>query len=144
MRRIAPYVQDFEKQARTVEIEVELIADDSGGAIFLAGYSADVEVITGRHEQVLRLPTEALMENDRVYVYRVDTGTLEQRHITPGLSNWQWTEVAGGLAAGDRVVTSLAQEGLEDGVAAIPATWMRRRVPGCAASISASCSRPFT
>jgi HlyD family secretion protein len=133
VRRIAPYVLDFEKQARTVEIEVELTGDgatgetsdetgtgETGHPVFLAGYSADVEVITGRHDQVLRLPTEALMENDRVYLYHENSGILEQRHITPGLANWQWTEVVTGLAAGDRVVISLAQEGLEDGVAATP------------------------
>ena len=42
-RRVAPYVLDTEKQARTVEVEAEI--DDRGDALLLPGYSADVEVI---------------------------------------------------------------------------------------------------
>ena len=42
VRRVAPYVLDQEKQARTVEIEAEF--DDPEKAGLLAGYSADVEV----------------------------------------------------------------------------------------------------
>ena len=60
------------------------------------------------------------MENDRVYLYDAAAGELREREIETGLSNWDWTEVRGGLEAGERVVVSLAQEGLEDGVAALP------------------------
>jgi HlyD family secretion protein len=119
VRRVAPYVLDLEKQARTVEVEVEF-SDGAGKGELLAGYSADVEIVTERRDGVLRIPTEALMENDRVYLYDAAAGELRQREIETGLSNWDWTEVRSGLQAGDRVVVSLAQEGLEDGVAAVP------------------------
>lgn len=126
VRRIAPYVLDFEKQARTVEIEVEF--DDTGSdddeRPMLAGFSADVEVIVDRHDPVLRLPTEALMEDDFVYVFEDQgegQGRLRRRAVTAGLSNWQWTEVLDGLAEGRRVVVSLAEEGLADGVVATAA-----------------------
>ena len=119
VRRVAPYVLDLEKQARTVEVEVELTNGSADGEL-LAGYSADVEIITERRDRVLRIPTEALMENDRVYLYDADAGELRELEVETGLSNWDWTEVRGGLKAGDRVVTSLAREGLEDGVAAVP------------------------
>ncbi len=121
VRRIAPYVLDREKQARTVEVEVELELEDGQGTL-LAGYSADVEIVTKGREQVLRIPTEAVMEQDRVYLYLDDSGSLERRKIATGLSNWDWTEVLSGLSTGDRVVVSLAQEGLEDGAAVVPAT----------------------
>ena len=44
VRRIAPYVTAVEKQARTVEIEVDFDDPQSAGRL-LVGYSADVEVI---------------------------------------------------------------------------------------------------
>lgn len=119
VRRIAPYVLELEKQARTVEVEVELDNGKQQGEL-LAGYSADVEIVTERRSAVLRLPTEAMLENDRVYLFDAEAGTLLEREIETGLSNWNWTEVRKGLSAGDRVVVSLAQEGLEDGVAAVP------------------------
>jgi HlyD family secretion protein len=119
VRRIAPYVLDLEKQARTVEVEVEFVGNEDRDAL-LAGYSADVEIITESLDGALRIPTEAVMENDKVYLFDAAAGALRLREIETGLSNWSWTRVSGGLAAGDRVVVSLAQEGLEDGVPAVP------------------------
>jgi HlyD family secretion protein len=43
LRRIAPYVQDYEKQARTVTIEVDF--SEHRTPHLLTGYSADVEII---------------------------------------------------------------------------------------------------
>ncbi len=86
----------------------------------LPGYSADVEIILARREQVLRIPTEALMEGGRVLVYHAANGILEERRIKAGLSNWQYTEVLAGLSAGASVVLSLDREGVAAGARAIP------------------------
>ena len=61
--RIAPYVTEIEKQARTVDIEVHMndIPKDSN---LLAGYSADIEVILGSHDNVLRIPTQAIRQTN--------------------------------------------------------------------------------
>ncbi len=115
VRRIAPYVQEFEKQARTVEIEVQF--DDPHEADnLLAGYSADAEVIIDSRPGVLRVPTEAILEGNKVLVF--DNGTLHERTVGIGLANWQYTQVTSGLQAGDRVVTSVDREGVKDGVLA--------------------------
>jgi HlyD family secretion protein len=119
VRRIAPYVLDLEKQARTVEVEVDLTGRPPPGEL-LAGYSADVEIVTDRHVGVLSIPTEAVLENDQVYLYDPAAGVIHKRKILKGLSNWTRTEVKSGLAQGDRVVVSLAQAGLADGVAVRP------------------------
>jgi HlyD family secretion protein len=115
VRRVAPYVLDTEKQARTVEVEAGI--DDLGGALLLPGYSADVEVILAERQDVLRVPTRALLEDGRVYV--LEDGEVHAREIAVGIGNWEYTEVTGGLEAGARVVVSVDREGLADGVAAV-------------------------
>jgi len=115
VRRVAPYVLDLEKQARTVEIEAELekIPDTD----LLPGYSADVEVIIEEHPDVLRIPARAVVEGDHVYVL-TDDGRVHQRSIVAGLRNWEYVEVTDGLKEGERIVTTIDREGLADGAAA--------------------------
>jgi HlyD family secretion protein len=115
VRRVAPYVLDTEKQARTVEVEAEV--DEMGDALLLPGYSADVEVILAERADVLRVPTRALLEGKRVYL--LEDGRIRVREVTTGLGNWEYTEVTGGLEAGARVVISIDREGLADGVPAV-------------------------
>jgi len=119
VRRVAPYVLEKEKQARTVEVEVEL-ANPKALRELLAGYSADVEIILKASERVLRVPTEAVLEGYRVLVYRETEGRLEERKIQAGLSNWQFTEVVSGLQAGERVVVSVGREGIRAGAYVVP------------------------
>jgi HlyD family secretion protein len=114
VRRVAPYVLDLEKQARTVDIEVEF---EKPGEVtnLLPGYSADAEVIVTTRNDVVRAPTEAILEGNRVYVFNENEGVLEERKIKTGISNWVYTEVTEGLAPGERVVTTVDREGVADG-----------------------------
>ncbi len=117
--RIAPYVLDLEKQARTAEIDVTF--DDPGvRARLLVGYSADIDIILETRDGVLRIPTEAVMENDQVYRYDRKSGRLELASFTAGIRNWNFTEVTAGLDEGDEVVLSLDEPGLAAGVAVVP------------------------
>ena len=115
VRRIADYVLDVEKQARTVDVEVEFV-DPSDIAVLLAGYSADVEIILETHADTLRIPTEAVFDSNQVYIVDADSGELMQREVRIGTSNWDHTEILDGLNEGDQVVTSVEREGLADGV----------------------------
>jgi HlyD family secretion protein len=63
----------------------------------LVGYSADIEVILAVRENVIRVPTSALLEGGRVLVAGAD-GKLEERQVKTGLANWEFTEVLEGLA----------------------------------------------
>jgi HlyD family secretion protein len=112
VRRIAPYVLDLEKQARTVEVEVEFdkLAQDEN---LLVGYSADVEIVYDARPQVLRVPTQTLLEGNRVLLNK--DGVLEERKVTTGLSNWEFAEVLTGLSEGDQVVSSLDRPGVKTG-----------------------------
>jgi HlyD family secretion protein len=116
VRRVAPYVSAVEKQARTVDIEVEF-DDPAAPGRLLVGYSADVEVILDVRKDALRVPTAALLEGGRVLV--LEQGRLAERMVKPGLTNWEWTEVVEGLAAGGRIVTSLERAGVKAGAAAV-------------------------
>lgn len=117
VRRIADYVLDLEKQARTVEVEVAFSRPEDIEQL-LAGYSADVEVILAVRNDTLRIPTEAVLEDDKVYVLHPDTGTVEKRTVRKGTANWDHTEILEGLEAGELVVTTPDKEGLEDGASA--------------------------
>ena len=117
--RIAPFVRDLERQARTVDIEVRFAPEPTELAL-LTGYSADVEIIIEQHPDALRIPTESLLQGDRVLRYDAAAGVLHEVRLDTGLANWRWTEVLAGLAEGERIVANLEQEALADGVAAIP------------------------
>lgn len=114
VRRIAPYVSAQERQARTVDIDVDFASQDEARGL-LVGYSADVEIILATREDVLRVPTAALRPGSTVLVVGAD-GILEERSLQTGVANWEYTEVTGGLAAGERIVTSLEREGVRPGV----------------------------
>ena len=115
VRRIDPYVLDLEKQARTVDVEVAF-DNDENGENFLAGYSADVEIIIEVKENVLRIPTQSLLDNNKVYLYQPQSRTLQEKIVKTGLSNWDNTQVIEGLQEGDSVVISTDKPGLEDGI----------------------------
>jgi len=116
VRRVAPYVLDVEKQARTVEIEAEL--EDIQSVTLLPGYSADVEVILQERDNVLRVPTRALIDGRRVYVFDAATERVHARDVQIGLRNWEYVEVTSGVQEGDKVVTTIDREGVVDGARA--------------------------
>lgn len=121
VKRVAPYIVAVEKQARTVDIEVSF--DETVNIEqLLVGYSADVEVVLDRHEHVLRVPTSALLDGNKVLVFIPDTNKLEERVITIGMTNWAYTEVIDGLKENEKIVTSLEREGIKAGVLVKPET----------------------
>lgn len=151
VKRIAPYVLELEKQARTVEVEVAFtdpqplhgVAEPSGAGMaaqrllpqsadsvsnvsqpptsenLLVGYSADVEIVHESHANVLRIPTQTLLEGNRVLLYQ-DNGVIAERAVTIGLANWVQTEITSGLNEGDRIVLSLDREGVKAGARVLP------------------------
>lgn len=119
VRRVAPYVQAVEKQARTVDVEADFDRPDDL-AQMLVGYSADLEIVLESREQVLRVPTSALMEAGRVLRFNPASRTLEEVSLKTGIANWEYTEVLDGLKAGDRIVLSLEREGVKAGALVKP------------------------
>lgn len=117
VERIGAYVIDVEKQARTVEVELKLTNREDLEAL-LVGYSADVDIIVQARENVLRIPSQALIDERHVLVLDTLSGELQQRQVERGLHNWSFTEILSGLEAGDAVVTSVGDAGVEAGARA--------------------------
>jgi HlyD family secretion protein len=109
---IASFVETTQQQNRTLEVETDFLETDLP-ANLLPGLSADVEVILDAHEDVVRVPSFALLEGDVVLV--VNDDHLVSREVTTGLRNWEFVEVLDGLAEGDLVVTSLDRPEVEAG-----------------------------
>ena len=116
--RVAPYVLDAEAQNRTLEIEIG-VDDPAIAETLLPGTSADAEVILEMREDVLRVPTSALLQNQSVLV--LEEEQLVEREIELGLRNWQFAEVRGGLVEGEPVVVSLDRLEIQAGVRAFAA-----------------------
>jgi HlyD family secretion protein len=117
IRRIASYVTEIEKQARTVDIEVDFL--QAPADTLLVGYSADVEVILQRKDNVLRIPTQAIRQNNKIWV--VDShNRLAEQSVETGLSNWSFTEIRSGLKVGDRILIAFDQDGIKAGAAVQP------------------------
>lgn len=117
VRRVAPYVLDTEKQARTVEVEAEITDPEKYN--LLPGYSADVEVILENRTDVLRVPTQAVIDGKRVFVFDAKARRLAARDIEKGVANWEYTEIRKGVEPGELVVTSVDREGVADGAPAL-------------------------
>jgi HlyD family secretion protein len=117
VRRVAPYVLEVEKQARTVEIEA--VIDNPAQNALLPGYSADVEVILATRSDVLRVPTLAIIDGQRLFLFDEQDRVIEERTVETGVSNWEYTEITAGLEAGELVVLTADREGVVDGASAI-------------------------
>lgn len=77
------------------------------------GMTVSVNIETGRREQALVLPNDALRARDgaRAQVLRVNAGRVERVNVRLGLLGTALSEVIDGLEAGDLVLIADAEEG---------------------------------
>jgi HlyD family secretion protein len=120
VRRISPYVLDVEKQARTVDIETAF-SEEADYKDLLAGYSADVEIVVSTRADTLKIPTEAIVDGRKVFVYTTGEKVVHEVEVKTGLANWAYTEILQGLKADQLVVVNVDKPGLQDGVSAVVA-----------------------
>lgn len=110
--RVGAYVSEAQQQNRTFDIDVTF--DDATFArTLLPGTSADVEVILDARDDVVRLPTAAILQGGRVLVVR--DGLLVAMPVRAGLANWEFTEIIDGVRPGDQVVVSLERPEVREG-----------------------------
>ena len=132
--RVSPVINDIKEQNRTLDVEVEMTPDPTAPEP-KPGTSADVEIVLDRRDDVLRVPTNAIIESKSVLV--VENGKAVSRDVTTGLRNWDWTEITSGLAEGAAVITSLEKQGVKAG-----ARVAARAVPDSVASKRSAARTP--
>lgn len=94
----------------TIDVHLDL----QGPADFLRqGMTVSVNIETGRREQALVLPNDALLarNGNRAQVLRVNDGVVERVDVRLGLLGTALSEVVEGLAAGDLVLAGDAEAG---------------------------------
>jgi HlyD family secretion protein len=102
------------RQNRHLQVEVGL---DGVSQKLKVGMSADIEILVQKREDVLFIPTNAVMRRgDIQQIYVLNAGRARLRTVQTGLSNWERTEITKGLHPGESVVISLEAKGLKDGV----------------------------
>ncbi len=78
-------------------------------SVLKAGMFADISLITGRENDAIIIPSDALMqEGDEFYVYIADekNGTAQKRSVSLGLQDANNTQVTDGVEAGELVIIS--------------------------------------
>ena len=70
------------------------------------GLTVTVSILVAARSDVLLVPNTAITSRDKeVYVQVVlPGGTTEERSVTPGISNWQYTEITSGLSENEQVL----------------------------------------
>ena len=111
----------IDTQARTLPARIQLANAD--GAL-RSGMFVDVVLTSDRGRDDLVVPTSAVQTvgDKRVAFIPLGGGRFQSHELTLGVERQDWTEVRGGLAAGDEVVTqgsfelkSLLQKAMLDG-----------------------------
>jgi HlyD family secretion protein len=110
--RVGAYVSEVQQQNRTFDIDVTF-EDAAFARTLLPGTSADVEVVLDTRDDVVRLPTSAILQGSRVLVVR--GGQLVSVPVRTGLANWEFTEITDGVRPGEPVVVSLDRPEIREG-----------------------------
>ena len=111
LKSIAPAV---DAQRGVVELRLKV---DPVPAFLRQDLTVSVNIRTAERAQALAVPNDALREvqGDAASVLRVHDGRVQRVPVTLGLRGLTLTEVAAGLAAGDRVLAGAATVAADDG-----------------------------
>ena len=89
---------DPETQRYTIVLQLENAPDN-----LMAGMTGEMNIITGTHENVLIVPTRALLVDQALVVKR---GVVHGRTVKVGFRTLDFTEAINGLSLGDHVIVS--------------------------------------
>ncbi len=111
---VSPVVLGKRLEARTFRVKVVFLEVPENLKV---GMSADMEIIVGRLENALSVPTQVIFERKgKGYVYLVENGRASLKEVQRGLSNWNYTEIKSGLKEGDRVILTPDMPGIKNGI----------------------------
>ncbi|HWP49792.1 MAG TPA: efflux RND transporter periplasmic adaptor subunit [Candidatus Limnocylindrales bacterium] len=110
---ISPVISAKKLETRTSKVKVRLNSEMEG---LMPGLSADIEIIVGKGQNVLYVPTAAIMEREtKKMVFTIEKGKAQRREVRTGLSNWDYTEILDGLKEGEQIITTLDDPALKEG-----------------------------
>ncbi len=89
---------DPETQRYTVVLQLENAPDN-----LMAGMTGEMNIITGTHENVLLIPTRALLVDQALIIKH---GVVHARTVKVGFKTLDFAEAVSGLSLGDRVVVA--------------------------------------
>ena len=89
---------DPETQRYTIVLELENPPDN-----LMAGMTGEMNIITGTHENVLLVPTRALLVDQALVI---QNGIVQKRTVKVGFRTLDFAEAMKGVAEGDNVVVS--------------------------------------
>lgn len=120
IRRISPIVSGGKLETRTADVWVYFNKKD---ARLKPGMSSDIEILITTLQNVLSVPSQAVLEREGKKQVYVATGsalkpgakaTAKLKPVEIGITNWSYTEVTKGLSAGAFVITTPEATGLKD------------------------------
>ncbi len=121
IKRISPIVSGGKLETRTADVWIYFNGKHSK---IKPGMSCDVEILVSTLQGVLPVPSQAIIEREgkkQVYIVEgkgIKPGTAFVAKLKPveiGETNWAFTQVVKGLAAGDFVIITPEAKGLKDG-----------------------------
>jgi HlyD family secretion protein len=89
---------DPETQRYTIVLQLDQAPDN-----LMTGMTGEMNIIVGKHENVLLVPTRALLVDQALVVKR---GVVQKRTVKVGFRTLDFSEVMSGLSLGDHVVVA--------------------------------------
>ncbi|HJY21074.1 MAG TPA: efflux RND transporter periplasmic adaptor subunit [Chthoniobacterales bacterium] len=89
---------DPETQRYTIVLRLDQAPDN-----LMAGMTGEMNIITGKHENVLLVPTRALLVDQALIVKH---GAVQKRTVKVGFRTLDFSEIMSGLSLGDHVVVA--------------------------------------
>jgi RND family efflux transporter MFP subunit len=122
VKRISPIVSGGKLETRTADVWIYFNEKQQK---IKPGMSADVEILVTTLQNVLSIPSQAVIDRGgKKQIYVAEGSTLKQgdtavaklKQIQVGETNWSFTQITGGLSPGEYVITTPEADGLKDGV----------------------------
>jgi HlyD family secretion protein len=122
IKRISPIVSGGKLETRTADVWIYF---DRKQPKIKPGMSADVEILVTTLQNVISVPSQAVIEREgkkQVYIVRGsmlkpgDTAVVKLEPVRIGETNWSFTQITSGVQPGDFVVTTPESTGLKNGV----------------------------
>jgi HlyD family secretion protein len=121
--RVVPYVSTIKEQDRTSQVEFKITTPEvlANPLSLPVGASADVEIIVDARENVIAIPTRAILgPAGKRFAYIANEGKAKKAELKTGISNYERTEVLEGIPEGATVLLPPDDIELKDGLRITP------------------------